>query len=223
MVQKHWGKATNSISCAWMRQVSGFERPGVQWLFVALGLVLIGVAASEAVALRRAHTQIEGLRAADLNARIEQVRLQAQVAREQSARESLSLQLARHAGTGTPAVQPTLTLSPLVKRGAQPPDSTVVKPADNQLIQLRLLLPAAAKAEAPQYRIAVRLWSGGDAVWSRGGLTISTVENTRMVTAFISGDVLSPGAYEIALTTDAADKSTDVAAYELGVGAPVRR
>ena len=69
-----------------MRQVSGFERPVVQWVFVALGIVLIGVAASEAVALRRARTQIESLRAADLNARLEQERLQGQVAREQAAR-----------------------------------------------------------------------------------------------------------------------------------------
>jgi hypothetical protein len=203
-----------------MRQVSGFERPAVQWLFVGIGVVLIGVAASEAVALRRARTQIDSLRAADLNARIEQERLQAQVAREQAARESLTLQLARQSGTGAPVVQPTLTLSPLSRRGAQPPEPTVVKPADNQVIQLRLLLPASAKSEVPRYRIAVRLWSGGDAVWSRGGLTMSTVDGQRMVTALNSGDVWSPGAYEIALTTDAGDKSADVAAYEVGVRVP---
>ncbi len=203
-----------------MRQVSGFERPAVQWLFVGLGVVLIGVAASEAVALRRARTQIDSLRAADLNARIEQERLQAQVAREQAARESLALQLARQSGTGAPVVQPTLTLSPVSRRGAQPPEPTVVKPADNQVIQLRLLLPASAKSEVPRYRIAVRLWSGGDAVWSRGGLTMSTVDGQRMVTALNSGDVWSPGAYEIALTTDAGDKSADVAAYEVGVRVP---
>ena len=203
-----------------MRPVSGFERPAVQWLFVALGVVLIGVAAGEAVALRRARTQIDSLRAADLNTRIEQERLQGQIAREQAARESLTLQLARQSGAGAPAVQPTLTLSPLTHRGAQPPDPTVVQPADNQLIQLRLLLPTSAKSEVSHYRVVVRLWSGGDAVWSRGGLTVSTVEKKRMVTASISGDVLVPGAYEIALTTDAADKSADVAAYEVGVRPP---
>jgi len=206
-----------------MRQVSGFERPVVQWLFVAVGIVLIGVAASEAVALRRARTQIDSLRAAGVNARLEQERLQGQVAREQAARESLTLQLARQTGAGAPVVQPTLTLSPLSRRGAQPPDPTVVKPADNQLIQLRLLLPASAKSDVPRYRIAVRLWTGGDAVWSRAGLSMSTVENKRMVTTLISGDVLVPGAYEIALTTDAADKSTDVAAYEVGVRSPEKR
>ena len=44
-----------------------------------------------------------------------------------------------------------------------------------------------------------------------------------MVTAFISGDVLTPGAYEIALTTDAGDKSVDVSAYEVGVRVADRR
>jgi hypothetical protein len=91
------------------------------------------------------------------------------------------------------------------------------------VIQLRLLLPAAAKTEAARYKIAVRMWTGGEAVWSRGGLTMSTVEGKRMVTSFITGDVLGAGAYEIALTTDAADKSADVAAYEVAVRAADHR
>jgi hypothetical protein len=206
-----------------MRQVSGFERPMVQWLFVALGVVLVAVAASEAVALRRARAEVETVRAADLSSRIEADRLREQLSREQAARESFSLELARQRGAAAPATQPTLTLSPLTSRGAQPPDPTVVKPADTQLIQLRLILPPSAKSDSAHYRIAIRTWSGGDAVWSRSGLTMSTVENRRMVTAFITGDVLAPGAYEIALATDGADKSAEVAAYEVGVRAPDRR
>lgn len=206
-----------------MRQVSGFERPGVQWLFVGLGVVLIAVAVGEAVALRRTRVQVESLRAADLNARIQEEQLRAQLSREQAARESLSLELARQRGTGAPAVQPTMTLAPLIRRGAQPPDPTVVKPADNQLIQLRLLLPTAAKSEAVRYRVAVRMWTGGDPVWSRGGLIQSITEHKRMVTAFISGDVFTPGAYEIGLTTDAGDKSADIAAYEVAVRVSDRR
>jgi hypothetical protein len=206
-----------------MRQVSGFERPFVQWLFVASGMILIAVAAGEAVALRRARAEIESLRAADLNSRVEADRLRDQVTREQAARESFSLELARQRGAAAPATQPTLTLSPLTTRGAQPPDPTVVKPADSQLIQLRLILPSSAKSGAGRYRIAIRTWSGGDAVWSRSGLAMSTIENRRMVTAFISGDVLAPGAYEVILTTDAGDKSSDVAVYELAVRAPDAR
>jgi hypothetical protein len=223
MVQKDWGKATNSISCAWMRQVSGFERPAVQWLFVALSIVLIGIAAGEAVALRRARAQMESLRAEQLNARIEAEQLRAQLAREQAAREAFALELARQRGSGAPVSQPTLTLSPLTRRSAQSPEPTVARPPDSQVIQLRLLLPAAAKTEAARYKIAVRMWTGGEAVWSRGGLTMSTVEGKRMVTSFITGDVLGAGAYEIALTTDAADKSADVAAYEVAVRAADHR
>ena len=39
-----------------------------------------------------------------------------------------------------------------------------------------------------------------------------------MVTAFITGDVFPPGAYEVALTTLSSDKKVaDVAAYEIAV------
>src|SRR5204863_3138445 len=118
-----------------MRPVSGFGRPVVQWLFVVLGLALIAVAAAEAAALLRARTVIGELRTADLNGRIEREQLEAHIARERAAREALSLELARRRGAGAAVTQPTLTLSPLRKRGAQPPEPTVGKPADNQSIQ----------------------------------------------------------------------------------------
>jgi hypothetical protein len=194
-----------------------FERADVQWMFVSLSIVLVVIAAGEAVALRRSRSQIESLRAAELNAQVERDRLRTEVSREQAARESFSLELARERGAGSPVTLPTLTLSPLTKRGAQPPDPTVVKPADNQTIQLRLVLPATAKLPASRYTIVLRTWTEGETIWSRGGLSISTVENMRMVTTLISGDVLSAGAYEIALTSNAADKAADVAAYEVGV------
>jgi hypothetical protein len=201
-----------------MRPVSGFERPGLQWLFIALGLVLIVIAAGEGVALLRARTQIAELRAADLNSRIEMDKLEARAAREQAARESLTLQLARQRGAGVAVTQPTLTLSPLIKRGAQPPDPTVARPADHQSIQLRLLLPGHTESPEAHFMIVIRTWSGGDPVWSRGGLTMTTVENKRMVTALITGDVFAPGAYEIALTRVVGGGSpTDVASYEVAI------
>jgi protein involved in polysaccharide export with SLBB domain len=41
------------------------------------------------------------------------------------------------------------------------------------------------------------------------------------VTAFVTGDVFAPGAYEVALTAVAADKKiADVAAYEIAVRPP---
>jgi hypothetical protein len=222
MIPKNWGKAGDSISCDVMRPVSGFERPGLQWLFVATAVVLVGLAALEAVGLRRLRGQVESLRASDLNGRIEREQLQARMAREQSAREAFSLEVARlRGGPHAGASQPTLTLSPLTRRGATPPDSTVERPADNQAIQLRLLLPPGPASRASNYRVAVRAWSGGETIWSRSGLAASTVERQTMVTAFVTGDVFAPGAYEVALTAVSSDKKVaDVAAYEIAVRQP---
>jgi len=217
MVPEDWGKAENSISCALMRPVSGFERPSLQWLFIVFGVVLIAVAATEAVALRRARSDLASLRAAELNTGVELDHVRAEAARERAAREAFSLQLAReHRGSAAPT-QPTLTLSPLLKRGAQPPDATVDKPAAEQSIQLRLLLPGANEPAGARYTILIRTWSGGETVWSRSGLSIATVDNKRMVASFITGDVFAPGAYEIALTRAAAEKVSDVASYEVAI------
>jgi len=222
MITKNWGKARDSISCDVMRPVSGFERPGLQWLFVVLAVVLVGLVAAEAVGLRRLRGQVEGLRASDLNARIEREQLQTRIAREQSAREAFSLEAARlRGGSHTGASQPTMTFSPLTRRGATPPDPTVEKPAENQAIQLRLILPPGPASRASNYSVTVRAWSGGETIWSRSGLPVSTVDGRAMVTAFITGDVFAPGAYEIALTAVSSDKKiADVASYEIAVRHP---
>jgi len=207
-----------------MRPVSGLERPALQWLFVALGVALVVVAVGEAVGLRRARGQIAALRAADLNARIERQQLQARAAREGSAREALALEVGRLRANGPGVSQPTLTLSPLLKRGATPPEATVERPAENQVIQLRLVLPARRPPQATAYTVLVRSWSGGETIWSRSGLGLSTVDNRSMVTAFITGDVFAPGAYEIALSsTSAGNKTEDIAAYEIAVRLPDAR
>jgi hypothetical protein len=219
MIQKNWGKAVDSISCGVMRPVSGFERPGLQWLFVVIAVVLVGLAAAEAVGLRRLRGQVETLRASDLNGRIEREQLEAQVARERAAREAFSLEVARlRGGSRAGASQPTLTLSPLTRQGATPPDPTVERPAENQAIQLRLLLPPGPAVRGSTYSVTVRAWSGGQTIWSRSGLAASTVEGRAMVSAFLTGDVFPPGAYEVALTTVSSDnKIADVAAYEIAV------
>ncbi len=204
-----------------MRPVSGFDRPAVQWIFVALGVLLIAVAMAEAVALRRGRTQIESQRAADLNARLQREQLENRLAHERATSEALTLELARvRGGASTPATQPTLTLTPLTKRGAQPPDATVAQPSPAQSIQLRLVLPPGRPAAATRYTIAVRTWSGGDMLWQRSGLAGSTLEGKPMVTAFVTGDVFGPGAYEVALTSTA---GAEVAAYELAVRASTER
>jgi hypothetical protein len=208
-----------------MRSVSGFERPGIQWLFLALGAVLVVVAVIEAVGLRRLRNEIATLRASNLSARVERQALQAKSAREQSAREALSLEVARlRGGTPPPVARPTLTLSPVLKRGPSPPEPTVDAPGESQPIQLRLLLPRGYTPRAGTLAVVVRTWSGGETIWSRGGVRASTVEGRPMVTAFITGDVLAPGAYEVTLTERASDgQEPGVAAYEFAVRAPAAR
>lgn len=201
-----------------MHLVNGFERPAFQWLFVGLGAALIVVAVAEAVALRRARAEFATLQAADLTTQEELNRVRGQLAREQASREALTLQLGRQASAVTVANQPTLTLSPLHKRGAQPPEPTVTKPPDHQSIQLRLVVPGRSEPADARYSIVIRKWSGGETVWSRSGLRLTTMEDKRpVVTAFITGDVFAPGAYELALLRIATDTPVEVAGYEVSV------
>lgn len=203
-----------------MRPVRGFERPALQWLFVILGGLLMVIAAMEAVGLRRLRSDIATLRASDLSARIEREEMHTREAQLRSAREALSLEVARlRGGAQAGASYPTLTLAPLTKRGAAPPAPTVDKIPESQPVQLRLLLPAGRTAAPANYAIVVRTWWGGETIWSRGALRGSTIDARPMVAAFVTGDVFPPGAYEIALTTVSPEgKGIDVAAYEIAIG-----
>ena len=204
-----------------MRPVSGFERPLMQWVFVGVGAVLVAVALAEAAALRRVRAEVAGVRAAQLSARIERDEARTTLTHERSAREALSLEVARLRGNGgTGAAVPTLTLSPLTRRGPAPPEATVERPADGQAIQLRLLLPQRRAASATTYTIAVRTWSGGETVWTRSGLRASTVDGQALVAAFVTGDVFASGAYELALSTITRDGNTEIASYEIAVDDP---
>ena len=200
-----------------MRPVSGFERPILQWLFVVLGAALAVMAGIEAVALVRAQSVVNSLRAADLEARVDRQQLEARAAREQAARESLSLELGR-VRTGSAAMEePTLTLSAITVRAATPPAPTVEAPDATQMILLRLRLPRGPAPAGKRYAIALRTWSGGTVLWSRSGLAGSMLDREAMVTAPLTGDVLEPGAYEIALTDVTASTPVDVAFYEVSV------
>ena len=205
-----------------MRPVSGLDRPAVQWFFVIIAIVLIAVALLEAAALRRARGEIASARTSELNARLELSTLQSTSARERSAREALSLEVARlrrggREGSGVP----TLTLSPLTRRGSNPPDSTVDAPGKDAMIELRLVLPVRA-VRTGSYTIAVRAWTGGETIWSRGGLRATSIEGRATVSALITGDVFAPGAYEVVLTTAIDGKAGDVAAYEVATRSSVR-
>jgi hypothetical protein len=214
-----WEKRRSVYRVLPMRPVSGFDRPMVQWVFVALGVLLVAAAAGEAVGLRRARAEIETLRAANLEERVRQEDLDNRLSREQATREALTLELARvRAGASMPPVQPTLTLTPLTRRGSQPPDATVIQPAASQVIELRLVLPTRS-ADDGTFVLAIRRWSGGQTVWSRGELPARVVDRHRMVTALVTGDVLAAGPYEITLSRTSGDARPDVASYEVTIAA----
>ena len=203
-----------------MRRVPGFERPLLQWVFVALALTLAALTATEAIALRRLRRAIEELRAADLNARLDREQMERRLSREQSARESFVLEVERLRGSVSPTgAGTTLTLSPLRARDATPPDATVMAPAPAQSIQLRLLLPGGRHEPSTRFAVSVRSWSSGRSIWSRGELAPSVVDGKAAIVARVTGDVLAPGAYEIGVSEVTADgNGREVAFYEFAVG-----
>ena len=101
-----------------MRPIRGFERPAMQWVFAALALVLIGVAVAQAVALRRSRASSARADGDRLTLSLERDELQLRLAREQTAREALAIEVSRLRGAepGSTAL-PSLTLVPLREFG----------------------------------------------------------------------------------------------------------
>lgn len=200
-----------------MRPISGFERPLIQWLFVALSIVLIATVGGAAWVARRANAAADLARAAEQNGRFERQQLDAQLARERSSREALSLQLTRQRESGAEptGVMPTLTLTPLTVRGATPPEPSVTAQHATQVIELRLVLPSSARRYTA-FDIALRDWSTGHDVWSRGGLIATTIDRQSMVTTYVTGELFRPGAHELLLSAQTPQgKREEVASYEI--------
>lgn len=200
-----------------MRPISGFERPVLQWLFVALSVILIGVAGGASWIARRANAAAEAARAAEEGHRLERQNLDAQLARERSTREALTLELARarETGSGSARVMPTLTLAPLTTRGSSPPAPTVSVQHATQVIELRLVLPASAKPYT-RFEAVLRDWTTGTLVWSRGGLTASKVDREQVLATLVTGDLFRAGAYELLVSGAAADgQKLEIASYEI--------
>lgn len=208
-----------------MRSVSGLDRPVIQWTFVALGVVLIALTAAEAVAIRRVRARIEEARTAEMNARLDRQQLEIELVRERSAREALSIEVARLRGAATPggAAPPTLTLTPLAKRGGTPPAPSVQAPAAGQVIELRLELPRQVATGLHGFTIAIRQWSSGETLWARGGLSAARNGGRPAVAALVTGDALAAGPYEILLSAvTPAGQPAEVATYEVTI-APAPR
>jgi len=199
-----------------MRAISGFERPVIQWVFVLLSLLLILAAGAAAWVARRANGAAELARAAEEFGHFERQQLDAQLARERSAREALSLELARQREGGAEPGRaiPTLTLTPVTTRGATPPPPTVTVQHATQVIELRLVLPSTGTRETA-FDATLRDWSSGQVVWSRGGLTSSTIDRQLMVTTYVTGDLFRPGAYEVLLSGRMVEGPKELAAYEV--------
>jgi cell division protein FtsB len=204
-----------------VRPVSGFERPAIQWLFVLLGLVLIAVTGGAAWHARRTAAATAQLQANEEQARMEAQRLDAQLARERSTREALALELSRLRAGGDaelPRTMPTLTLMPAETRGPTPPAPSVTAQHATQVIEVRLLLPRGEHSQYARFEVVLRDWSGGDVLWSRGGLVRSAIEGRAAATAFLTGDVLRAGSYELLLSGVTRDgKKDEVATYEVAV------
>ena len=204
-----------------MRSLKGFDRPGVQWAFVTLAAVLAVLVASLSIALWRLNGSLRELRVARLEDRAARDALEARLAREQSTREALTLELGRLRGataSGAPAVPPTLTLEPLRRREATPPPPTMNAPAAAQVIELRLVLPRGADADAGPYELSVRDWVTGQVRLTRSGLRATRLEGRHTVTAYVPGDIFGPGSHEVILT----GRGAEPASYEITARAAAR-
>lgn len=203
-----------------MPSIRGFDRPAIQWTFVALALILMGIAAGEAIGLRRLRASLEQMRAENMNARVEKQQTLGRLAHEQSARESFALELARQrGGSAGAAPEPTLTLAPIAIHRSAPPEPTVAAPPPAQSIQLRLLLPRNRVDASKRYAVALRSWSGGTVLWTRSGMTASEIDGKAVVTSRLTGDTLPAGAYEVALTeVSSGSPPAEVAFYEITIG-----
>ena len=202
-----------------MRSVSGLDRPALQWLFVACGVLLIAVAVWTGVALVRTRKALDVARANAVQAQTDRDQTDAALARERSAREALTLQLGRERQSAAPPTVPTLTLSPVRTKSPKGPE-TAVPTTTAPVVQLRLVLPPHTPTNGT-FSITLRSWTTGDVLWSRGMLHAGDADGKPAVVASITSDVLAAGAYELVLS--AGSPASELAVYEVSFVAAGRR
>jgi hypothetical protein len=199
-----------------VRGVAGLDRPAIQWMFVACGVVLIGISTCMGVGLVRARRNVEAARAEADQARLDREQTEASLARERAARESFMLQLGRERQAAVPAAMPTLTLTPVKTRSPRGPELAVPStPAP--IVELRLVLPPRTATDRT-FTVTLRSWTTGDVLLTRGGLRAGTANGKPAVLAHLASDVLTPGPYELLLA--GGTPSSDVAVYEVSVIPP---
>jgi hypothetical protein len=197
-----------------VKRVSGFETPAMQWAFVASGLILMAVAVWAGFALRAERRALAAASATVAQLQDDRDQLQASVERERAAREALTLQLGREREAAAPTSPPTLTLQPVRTRSPRGPQIAVPQ-TTAPVVELRLVLPASAPEHAA-FTVRLRSWTGGDWLWSRGALAPATADGKPAVLARVSSDILTPGPYELILTTSGPSPQ-DVAVYEVSI------
>jgi hypothetical protein len=199
-----------------MRGIKGFDRPGLQWGLVAGCALLIVSVVAAAMTIRRANARMTDIEAVYQRARTQLDQMETDVARERAAREAFSHEVARLRAASPPGTPvPTLTVEPSTKRGATPPEGTTQAVIPEQVILLRLTLPPKAVQDSAAYQISARDWSSGQVRWVRGGLAPVKGERATFLVAHVTGEMLPPGAYELAVTLAGAE----VASYEMTIGA----
>jgi hypothetical protein len=192
-----------------IKGVPGAERPLVQWLLVLLCVAIVvlagGVARRERAAAEALRLMKETLAAADAR----QVQLERQLARERSAREAFEIGLGRERAANSPQGIP---LEPGLSPSGHPAQQLRIPP---DVSRVQLVLPLGTK-RYERYRAAIRPWSGGDELWVHAALR-ADIDPKRLFVA-VPVDVLSRGAYELALSGIAADgRREDVAAFTFEV------
>ena len=77
------------------------------------------------------------------------------------------------------------------------------------------MLPSSGKRYTG-FDVALRDWSTGLVIWSRGGLNAATIDRQSMVTTYVTGEMFRPGAYEVLVSGQTPEgKKEDVASYEI--------
>jgi hypothetical protein len=200
-----------------LSSIPGLDRPLFQWLLLLLCGALVALAVWSAIRVRALRSQVGTLQAAVLVAERRQDDLERQLAREQSAREALSIGLARErtATNRERPVVPAFRLTPGLSRSGVPEQKLAVSP-EAVAVQLELV---TERRPGRTYRAGVVPFSGGDELWSHARLRPRNARAPVVVT--IPAEILMPGWYALALTTaDASGKREEAGTYAFEVTRP---
>jgi hypothetical protein len=159
--------------------------------------------------VRAVYAELERLRTAseEREQQLTQQLSQARTDRDTLRAEVDRLRQAPEAGSGLSHA--LIPLAPVTNRPPAGPERRITIPADTDVADFQLGLPAARKGG--RYRAVLRGWSDGEEIWSQGRLDAG--DGTLVVS--IPARVLRAGSYELALNaTSASGAREEVAFYE---------